>query len=365
MVNQKSKALDAEEQRKAQANNEMWLKRIALAVIIAVAGYAEVNFLIVVDRIFPDNLFLQSAGTIGAVMTGVSCVVLVLAKMHWIRAGSQSKISWSFLVVEIIIMFLNIILAYQMSTGGVKDWMMWYSYVCPASPLFAFLGWILVIMTDQEKELMDRRRRAHDAILQAEADHELEVQEVVLELNRDILHIQADHMRKEVEARRPEIERAASLLVSQQISAMVGTYVSPTGNKTVQSSGQALPLESGKQKAVSLAQTASAPAGLPTRPDGLLNGVKNAWRNAFTAGNDEDDNVRGSGKKPPILPDIAIGPVPASTSRPARTATPQQRRDAREARLRRGSQPANPTAALSNPNSNGQSRKKTLPTRGQ
>jgi hypothetical protein len=157
----------------------------------------------------------------------------VFAKLHWIRAGSQSKWSWAFLLIELTVMCMNVVLANQISKGHVADWMQPYYTMSPSTPILAFVGWILLFMTDKAKVLTDKRRSMFDAIEVSEMEHQALQHTTMMALKKDIMAMSAEHMRKEVQLRRPEIERATALIVSQQISGLIGTYIAPVSNAKI------------------------------------------------------------------------------------------------------------------------------------
>ncbi len=218
-----------------QVTAESWIKGVGILIVLAVAAFAEVAFLGIISKMFPSNFLFQLACIVGGVATGTSAVVLIFAKLRWIRAGHQEFVSWAFLGIEIVIMVMNLILSFQLAEKGVTSldqWIQVYYNFVPATPIFALVGWILLFMTDRSKEIFDTRRDMQDEMQDTELAHENEQHKVLMGLKKDILHIQSQKIRQQVEIYIPEIERITAEIVAKEVGELVGMYIPRSSGNT-------------------------------------------------------------------------------------------------------------------------------------
>ncbi len=258
MLNKKTLLSKTQELRQVTA--EIWIKGIGIVIVLGVAAFAEVAFLGIISKMFPSNFVFQFACIVGGVATGASAVTLIFAKLRWIRAGHQEFVSWAFLGLELVIMVMNLLLSFQLaqrSPPELDQWIQVYYNIVPATPIIALVGWILLFMTDRSKEIFDARRDAKEEMQDAEFDHEREQHTVLMALKKDILHIQSDQIRQEVERHIPHIQKITAEIVANEVSELIGMYV-PRSNNT------ALLPASNPQNAIESTLAPAAPAVPPT-----------------------------------------------------------------------------------------------------
>ncbi len=179
--------------RNADGLKKMVVFGFALAYVGAVA-YGDIMFLQVVSRAFPGNGILQALSYFGAIVTGVSACLLPLALYAWFTPGAQ--LIWGFIywLLDIAVLILNSILAYELATTTVDDTMRVWQTMAPATPMLAVIGIGIAFMLDTSHQV----RHAH------------------AEMEADQLDILTDQMK--LAARDPEVY--ATLVGAAKMSAL-------------------------------------------------------------------------------------------------------------------------------------------------
>src|SRR5690349_16600689 len=90
------------------------IKFASALIIVSVVFYAEIMYLQVVSTAFPNGIF-RGLAVFGAVASGLSVLVLVLAKLFWFPPGGQTIWSWCFTAIETLILVLNLILSFELA----------------------------------------------------------------------------------------------------------------------------------------------------------------------------------------------------------------------------------------------------------
>ncbi len=137
------------------------IKVIVFLILIGVVVYSEYMFIGIISVILPDGVNKIGA-LIGAVATGASVLTLVAAKLLWITPGGQMVWSWIFTGCEVFILILNDMLAYALHYGAATGILAGWQQITPASPVFALIGWILILLLDRAQ-----RERHRDMELEA------------------------------------------------------------------------------------------------------------------------------------------------------------------------------------------------------
>jgi hypothetical protein len=118
-----------------------WIKRGVMVIIVFVVLFSDAMFIKLMWNHFPDG-WLRILALTGAVATGLSIILLVLAKQYWFRPGEQMIAAWCFTGIEVLASILNVLTA---SGVDIPYWLM----ISPATPFVSLCGWIVIIMLDQ------------------------------------------------------------------------------------------------------------------------------------------------------------------------------------------------------------------------
>lgn len=125
--------------------------------------FAEIMFLSILREVFPEGLTGQFA-QLGAVMAGATAIALPLAKDRWIVPGAMLNAAYFFWFVDVVILTLNTLLAFEIATGLGNMFMWWINY-SPASPIWAIVTWGVLMAIHPE-----HKRRMKAIKFQEEAD---------------------------------------------------------------------------------------------------------------------------------------------------------------------------------------------------
>ncbi len=138
---------------------------IVLAGIIYVVGvvYADVMFLSIVQAMFPTG-FLRTFAVVGAFLAGFTAILLPVAMHWWFAPGAQKIVGYLFYALDLGMMVLNVILAFQINQAGALDsnLALWKSF-CPAVPVVCIIGWGLLYTLDNSHKIRDAQIALHHA----------------------------------------------------------------------------------------------------------------------------------------------------------------------------------------------------------
>lgn len=200
----------------------------AILVIVGVVGYSEVMFLQVISSAFPDGI-LKVVAMIGGVATGLSVLTLLLAKAYWFRPGHQLTWSWIFTGVEVVILTLNVLLSFGLSSGPLKpgDWLLTWYTLCPSSPLFALVGWTVLIMMDHSQRERHDYMEMEDEQRASMLDHERAVHGATMDLRGEMLKNEVHYFKEHMKS--PEVQASmktiAQDVVLRELSSFAGRYI--------------------------------------------------------------------------------------------------------------------------------------------
>lgn len=121
-------------------------KFLAVAIILSVALFGDIIYIVEMQRIFPAGLLLAFC-YLGAVAGFASMGYLLLGKVVTFKPGTQLVVAWIVFVVELGIIALNIMLVFS---GDDKGIMGAWAYVSPITPVFHMLGVALIYFMDPE-----------------------------------------------------------------------------------------------------------------------------------------------------------------------------------------------------------------------
>jgi hypothetical protein len=202
-------------------------KFFGIAILIGGVVYSEILFLGIVSSLFPSGPMAIGA-MLGAVTTGVSILVLVLAKSSWFRPGSQLAIGWIFTGVEVMILILNDILAFQIHQGGQLDqYMASWRLFCVAAPVVSVVGWILCFYFDPQRAIDHRRMEMDDRVARAQIDYESRMHVQGMKLRIKAADMAMAKFEEKVETKlEHQLDLAAAKLAANVASQLTGEHVS-------------------------------------------------------------------------------------------------------------------------------------------
>lgn len=148
------------------------VKVIAFGVIAGVVIYCDIQFIQVMWKSYPDGV-AKIFSMIGAVATGASVLALIAAEAYWFSRGPQMVFGWIFTAIEALISAANVILGFEL-IGGVShldSFMASYLWFCPATPVVAAVGWILIFNLDEGQKARHDEREMQDDIAASDREH--------------------------------------------------------------------------------------------------------------------------------------------------------------------------------------------------
>lgn len=136
-----------------ESRNTKALKSISIvAAVLVYAGaviYGDLQFLTIMRTTFSEGI-LGALSMAGAVMVGVSALILPMALHFWFAPGLQMVWGYIFWAFDIAVLAMNSILAYALVAGGgeMDALLATWSMVSPATPLIAVIGWGIAFLLD-------------------------------------------------------------------------------------------------------------------------------------------------------------------------------------------------------------------------
>lgn len=246
----KRKVADLSKNQKAIAG---FTKLIVGFIIFGVAAYADIQFILIMWKAFPDGI-AKIFSLIGAVATGASVLALVVAEAYWFSRGAQMVFGWVFTAAEVIVSVLNVILSFEMAPGGhVDSWITLWLSVCPATPFVAFIGWIVVLNLDEGQKARHEEREMQDDLAESEREHTKAVHRSRMDLKQRYLESTTTYL--EQISNDPQIQAGLKLgawkFASEELRNLTGMYLvlppQPTGalpdGNTVDSAPSVQPIQ--------------------------------------------------------------------------------------------------------------------------
>ena len=196
-------------------------------ILIGGITYSEILFLGIISNLFPSGPMAIGA-MLGAVTTGASVLLLVLAKSHWFRPGSQLIVAWIFTGVEVLILIFNDILAYQIHQGGQLDqYTATWRLFCVAAPVISVVGWILCFYFDPQRSIDHKRMEMEDNHQKAQIDFEHKMHTQVLMARYKAAGMVGTKLEEKIETQlNYHLEKAAAKFAAKVASDFIGENVS-------------------------------------------------------------------------------------------------------------------------------------------
>lgn len=195
--------------------------------LVYVAGiiYAEVHgYSLLSAGIDPDMLLWA---IIGIVALGITAVILPEGIHHVFHAPLQRMAAFGFYALDLVILFLNAVLDYNLRSGGtITSWLdVYMTYVVPSTPVIAALGWTTIFLLDPAA----RERMTVEALRAS---------------TREVLAMRIAEQAKAADVSEA-VERAAQSMAREVIGQTLGVSVSqrpalPSGKPPETPAGQAV-----------------------------------------------------------------------------------------------------------------------------
>lgn len=150
------------------------VKYAIIGIYWAAIVFAEVMFIQIMQDVFPEGI-VRGFAIVGAVMNGATACLMPFAKDKYFAPGKMHTAGLLLWGLDVVIMFLNVLLAFEVQqgikTGGMFSW--WYDF-SPASPLMAVVTWGVLMVMSPEHELHQKEmlRKTHMADAYADAEFE-------------------------------------------------------------------------------------------------------------------------------------------------------------------------------------------------
>jgi len=203
------------------------IKFFAACIILAAVVYSEILFLGIIGSLFPSGP-LAIGAMIGAVTTGLSIIALCLGKSHWFRPGQQLIVAWIFTGIEVGVLIMNDILAYQLHTGAQLDqFTSTWKLFCVATPALSLVGWILLFYFSPERTIMHKRMELEDRQQKAKIDLDTTVHRKAMDFHYRAIDMVGSGMEAQIQQLLgPITELAARQKLAQIASDLTGTHIS-------------------------------------------------------------------------------------------------------------------------------------------
>lgn len=204
-----------------------------LAFIIVVMGvvFGDVAFIWLFQNAFPDGIF-RIASYIGVFATTMSVIGLFIGKSHWFRPGGQIIWAWCFAAIEGVVVIVNTIAAFSVarSSGYIDPSLqLWVTYVSPATPLIAVIGWFLISWLSPERAMTHKRMEMQDKLAAKEIEFELATGMAQLQLKHQYLQAGQSYMNEELNADhiQRQVQQTAANQMADVLGKMTGQHIVP------------------------------------------------------------------------------------------------------------------------------------------
>lgn len=238
-------------------------KLIAVIIILAVAILGDVMYIVEMQKVFPSGLLLMFC-YLGAFTSFLAIGYLLLGKSVAFSPGGQMLAAWVVFGMELSIIALNIILAFNPDhTGFLGVW----AYISPATPVLHMLGVALIFFMDQEL------KARHEAL------------EMQAKMDASERQVEYETFNARIALRRRQVEHVSKALEQAVNSPESLTYIQQFGytlNRELltELTGMSLLPSSGNAKGLPAAGSSAAPAPRVVSSSSASDEVSNEeWRN--------------------------------------------------------------------------------------
>lgn len=155
-------------------------KIAAICIILAVAGFGDVMYIVLMGSRFPAGPLLVMC-YLGAFTSFLAVGYLLLGKSVVFRPGSQMIAAWAVFAAELLIIALNILLVFDTGSGGA---MSAWSFFSPATPVLHMLGVALIYFLDPDLKAKHEAMEMQEKVEKADREVEFLTHEARVDLRK-------------------------------------------------------------------------------------------------------------------------------------------------------------------------------------
>ena len=123
-------------------------KLVAVLVILIVAGFGDVMYLVLMSGKFPSGPLLIMC-YLGAFTSFAAMGYLLMGKTIAFAPGKQMLAAWIVFAVELAMIALNLMLVFEQGSK-LSDFMLAWSMIAPATPVINMIGVALIFFLDED-----------------------------------------------------------------------------------------------------------------------------------------------------------------------------------------------------------------------
>lgn len=170
-------------------------KFIGYGIIAVGVIYADAMFVSLMADVFPTGV-LRIAAILGAFLTSVSVIVLVIGKAHWFRPGEQMIFAWIFTGAEVAVAAMNVIVSAMVALHIPLGYFDFWRYMASATPFVSVVGWVLIILLDPALKSRHEQMEMEEDIDASEREHKRMVHAARMELKATALDQQKEYLKQ-------------------------------------------------------------------------------------------------------------------------------------------------------------------------
>jgi hypothetical protein len=154
-----------------QAAAKGFNKILAVVIILSVAAFGDIMYLVLMQSKFPGGGPLLVMCYLGAFTSFAATGYLLLGKTIAFTPGAQLLAAWVVFFMEMALIVMNILLVF----GGPdsSDFMHTWFQIAPATPVFNMVGCALIFFLDSGQRRRHRAMEYQDKIDRADLDYQL------------------------------------------------------------------------------------------------------------------------------------------------------------------------------------------------
>ena len=175
------------------------VKRAITVIYVGGVLFAEAMFLSFVSSAF-TSAFVALFASVGAILVGVSSIVFLYAKEHWLADGLHEGLGKVFWACDLVILALNTLVSFDVSgtldaqaVPVLNDILKVWRVLSPATPILVVGMWAILRAISPEMELqksqnkqMARLIKAHSKFLENEALNSEEAKDILRNAAREL-----------------------------------------------------------------------------------------------------------------------------------------------------------------------------------
>ena len=204
------------------------VKGLAFVIVALGVLFGDVAFIWMFWNVFPPGIF-RIACVLGAFTTTLSVIGLFIGKQRWFRPGAQLVWAWVFAGIELTIAIVNTIAAFSIARGDASTFAYWVTFVAPATPFIALIGWFLITWFDEDRKREHKRMEAEDALHDAELEYELAAKMAAIRIKQSHLEHGERYLKEEIDSdhMQRQIHDHSAAMLSDVLSTTTGYHFTP------------------------------------------------------------------------------------------------------------------------------------------